>query len=118
MKLQFSQCLSKGFRLCQISEQKTPQKLTANRGSKYSALFTSQPFAAYWCYDVRVTAAELKKAIVAMQKRFPDTAAVSGNIADLRLIHFNLNPEVFAPKGSRGRLGLALRNIRVELVSR
>ena len=118
MKLQFSLCLSKSFRLCQISEQKTPQKLTANRGSKDSALFTSQPFSEYRHYDVRVTAAELKTAIVAMQKRFPETAAVSGNIADLRLIHFNLNPEVFAPKGSRGRLGLALRNIRVELVPR
>ncbi len=85
---------------------------------KDSALFTSQPFAEYRHYDVRVTAAELKTAIVAMQKRFTETAAVSGNIADLRLIHFNLNPEVFAPKGSHGQLGLALRNIRVELVSR
>lgn len=85
---------------------------------KDSALFTSQPFAAYRHYDVRSTAAEVKTAIVAMQKRFPETATISGNIADLRLIHFNLNPEVFAPKGSRGRLGLALRNIRVELVSR
>jgi hypothetical protein len=85
---------------------------------KDSALFTSQPFVEYRRYDIRVTAAELKTAIVAMQKRFPETAAVSGNVADLRLIHFNLNPEVFAPKGSRGRLGLALRNIRVELVSR
>lgn len=53
-----------------------------------------------------------------MQKRFPETATVSGNIADLRLIHFNLNPEVFAPKGSRGRLGIVLRNIRVELIPR
>jgi hypothetical protein len=104
--------------LCQISEQKTHQKLTANRGSKDSALFTSQPFSDYRHYDVRVTAAELKTAIMAMQKRFPETAVVSGNIADHRLIHFNVNPEVFAPKGSRGRLGLALRNIRVELVSR
>ena len=65
-----------------------------------------------------MTAAELKTAIVAMQKRFPETAAVSGNIADPRLIHFNLNPEISAPKGSRGRLGLAFRNIRVELVPR
>jgi hypothetical protein len=85
---------------------------------KDSALFTSQPFAEYRRYDVRVTAAELKTAIVAMQKRFPETAAVSGNVTDLRLVHFNLNPEVFAPNGSRGRLGLALRNIRVELVQR
>jgi hypothetical protein len=85
---------------------------------KDSALFTSQPFAEYRRYDVRVTSAGLKTAIVAMQKRFPETAAVSGNVTDLRLVHFNLNPEVFAPNGSRGRLGLALRNIRVELVQR
>ena len=85
---------------------------------KDSALFTSQPFLEYRHYDVRVTAAELKTAIVAMKKRFPETAAVSDNIADLRLVHFNLNPEVFAPKGSRGQLGLALRGIRVEVQSR
>jgi hypothetical protein len=85
---------------------------------KDSALFASQPFAEYRHYDVRVTAAELKTAIAAMQKRFSETATVSDNAADLRLMHFNLNPEVFAPKGSRGRLGLALRNIRVELVPR
>jgi hypothetical protein len=84
---------------------------------KDSALFTSQPFAEYRRYDVRVTAAELKKAIHAMRARFPETAAVSDNAADLRLIHFNLNPEVFAPKGSRGRIGLALRDVRVEVLS-
>jgi hypothetical protein len=84
---------------------------------KGSALFTSQPFAGYRRYDVRVTAAELKTAIAAMQARFPETSAVSGNPADLRLIHFNLNPEVFAPKGSRGRLGLTLRDVRVEVLS-
>lgn len=85
---------------------------------KDSALFTSQPFAEYRHYDVRVTAAELKTAIVAMQKRFPETAAASDTAGDLRLVNFNLNPEVFAPKGSRGRLGLALRDIRVEVQSR
>jgi hypothetical protein len=83
---------------------------------KESALFTSQPFAEYRHYDVRVTAAELKTAIAAMQKRFPETATVSDNAADLRLIHFNLNPEVYAPTGSRGRLGLALRDLRVEML--
>jgi hypothetical protein len=85
---------------------------------KDSALFSSQPFAEYRHYDVRVTAAELKDAIQAMRARFPETAAVSDNAADLRLIHFNLNPEVYAPKASRGLLGLALRNVRVDVLSR
>lgn len=85
---------------------------------KDSALFTSQPFSEYQRYDVRVTAAELKIAIHAMQARFPETAAVSDNATDLRLVHFNLNPEIFAPEGSRGRLGLALRDVRVELLGR
>jgi hypothetical protein len=85
---------------------------------KDSALFTSQPFAEYRRYDVRVTAAELKNAIHAMQARFPETFAVSGNPADLRMVHFNLNPEVYAPKASRGRLGLTLRDVRVEVLSR
>ena len=81
-----------------------------------SAFFTSQPFSEYRRFDIRVTAAELKTAIAAMRARFPTTATVSDNAADFRLIHFNLNPEVFAPKGSRGRLGLALRDVRVELL--
>jgi hypothetical protein len=85
---------------------------------KGSALFTSQPFAEYRRYDVRVTAAELKNAIHAMQARFPETSAVSGNPADLRMVHFNINPEVYAPKASRGRLGLTLRDVRVEVLSR
>ena len=85
---------------------------------KDSALFTSQPFSEYQRYDVRVTAAELKIALQAMQARFRETAAVSDNVTDLHLVHFNLNPEVFAPKGSRGQLGLALRGIRVEVQSR
>jgi len=84
---------------------------------KDSALFTSQPFSEYRRYDIRVTAAELKTAIVAMQKRFPETAAVSGDIANLHLIHFNLNPEVFAPNATRGRLGMALRDVRVEVLA-
>jgi hypothetical protein len=65
-----------------------------------------------------VTAAELKNAIHAMQARFPETSAVSDNPADLRMVHFNLNPEVFAPKASRGRLGLTLRDVCVEVLSR
>ncbi len=84
---------------------------------KDSALFTSQPFAEYRRYDVRVTAAELKIAIHAMQARFPETAAVSDNATELRLVHFNINPEVYAPAGSRGGLGLALRDIRVEVLA-
>jgi hypothetical protein len=35
---------------------------------------------------------------------------------DYQLTHFNINPEVYAPSESRGRLGLALRAIRVLLV--
>jgi hypothetical protein len=34
------------------------------------------------------------------------------------MVHFNLNPEVYAPKASRGRLGLTLRDVRVEVLSR
>lgn len=80
-----------------------------------SAIFTSRPFSEYRRFDIRVNAAELKTAIAAMRAHFPATAIVSDQVADFRLIHFNLNPEVFAPKGSRGRLGLTLRDIRVEV---
>jgi hypothetical protein len=83
-----------------------------------SALFTSQPFADYRRFDVRVTAAELQQAVRAMRTRFPATAVISEDPAAYRLVHFNLNPEVFAPPGSRGTLGLALREIRVEVLER
>lgn len=85
---------------------------------KGSALFSSQPFAEYRRFDVRVTAGELKNAIKAMHARFPETEVMSDNPADYRLTHFNLNPEVYAPEGSRGTLGLALRDIRVELLGK
>jgi hypothetical protein len=72
-------------------------------------------------FDICVAAAELKSALQAMRGRFPETSVVSEDAAKYRLIHFNLNPEVFAPKGSRGsrgRLGLALRDVAVTLCQR
>ena len=42
---------------------------------------------------------------------------VSEDPSDYQLTHFNVNPEVYAPSGSRGRLGLALRDIRVVLLA-
>lgn len=88
-----------------------------------SSVFAAEPktrliFSIDQAFGNGVTATELKNAIHTMPARFPETAAVSDNVTDLRLVHFNLNPEVFAPNGNRGRLGLALRNIRVELVQR
>jgi hypothetical protein len=85
---------------------------------KDSALFTSQPFTGYRRYEVRVTATELKNAIHAMQAKFPATAAISTTASDYLLAHFNLNPEIHAPPGTRGTLGLSLRDIRVEVVRR
>jgi hypothetical protein len=80
-----------------------------------SALFTDKPFVEYRSISVRVTAAELQAALVAMKKAMPKLADASEDPRDYQLIHFNLNPEVFAPAGSRGRLGVAVRDLRVEL---
>ena len=81
-----------------------------------SALFADTTFSDYRHFEVRVSSAELRTAIVAMKKAKPKLAAVSEDSHDYQLIHLSLNPEVFAPKGSRGRLGLALRDIRVEVI--
>jgi len=80
-------------------------------------LFTDKPFADYRHIEVRVTAPELRAAIASMKKAMPKLAPASEDPRDYQLIHFNLNPEVFAPQGSRGQLGLSLRGIRVELLA-
>ncbi len=81
-----------------------------------SAQFTDRPFDDYRRFDFRVGLAGLRAAVAALKKRMPKLASVSENPQDYELVHFNVNPEVYAPKGSRGRLGLALRDIRVVLL--
>lgn len=82
-----------------------------------SSLFTDKPFPDERPFSVRVSAGELRAAIVAMRKAMPHLATASEDPRDYQLIHFNLNPEVYAPPGSRGQLGLTLRDIRVELLA-
>lgn len=43
---------------------------------------------------------------------------ISEDPRDFQLAHLNLNIEVFRLKGNRGRFGLALLGIRLELNSR
>jgi hypothetical protein len=84
-----------------------------------SAEFADRPFNDYRRFDFRVGPAELRTAVAAMRKRLPKMAdIISDNPSDYQLMHFNVNPEVYAPEGSRGRLGLALRDIRVLLLAR
>jgi hypothetical protein len=83
-----------------------------------SALFTYKPFADYRQIEVRVTAPELRAALLAMKKAMPKLATASEDPQDYQLIHFNINPKVFEPQGSRGQLGLALRDVRVEVLHR
>jgi len=79
-----------------------------------SALFADRPFADYRRINVRVSAAELRAALSAMRKAISRLATASEDPRDYQLAHFNINPEVYAPSGSRGRLGLSIRDIRVE----
>ena len=82
-----------------------------------SAHFTARPYAEYRRFEFRVTSAELSAAIRAMKSRWPKFAEVSEEAGNYRLVHFNINPEVHAPIGSRGRLGLAVRDVRVVLIA-
>lgn len=82
-----------------------------------SAFFADSTFAEYRHFEFRVSAAELAAAVRAMKNRWPKFANVSDDASEYQLTHFNVNPEVYAPEGSRGRLGLALRNIRVALLA-
>lgn len=94
-----------------------------NRNSRWlhpgpgSSLFTDTPFDHYRRMIVRVGPGELRAAIAAMRRAIPALAAASEDPRDYQLIHFNINPEVSAPRASRGRLGLSLRDIRVELLA-
>ena len=47
----------------------------------------------------------------------PESRLRQSESADDPLVHFNVNPEVYAPEGSRGGLGLAMRDIRVVLLA-
>lgn len=80
-----------------------------------SARFTDHAFDDFRSFEVRVGAAELRRAIRAMKSRWSDLSGVSEEPQDYSLVHLNVNPEVYAPAGSRGQLGLTLRNIRVRL---
>jgi hypothetical protein len=83
--------------------------------SPNSARFAGRTFGDFKRFELRVGTAELCKAIRAMKSRRPELAHMSEESRDYLLVHLNVNPEVFAPEGSRGRLGLTLRNICVQL---
>jgi hypothetical protein len=83
-----------------------------------SACYTDRPFAEYRRFEFRVGHTELRAAIAALKQRWPEWEDLSEDPADFQLTHFNVNPEVHAPIGSRGRLGLAMRDIRLVLVSK
>ena len=78
--------------------------------------FQDQPFSSYRRFEFRVGASELRKVVRAMKQRWPKLGDMSEEPRDYQLTHFNINPEVYAPSESRGRLGLALRAIRVLIV--
>jgi hypothetical protein len=80
-----------------------------------SAEAQSAPFSGYRRFEFRVRGDELLAGLAALRQRFPETAAFSTDPADYQLVHLNLNPEVYAPAGSRGRIGLAIRDLRVAL---
>jgi hypothetical protein len=82
-----------------------------------SAHFADRAFDDYRRFEFRVGPAELRTAIAAMKKRLPKMADASEDPRDYQLLHFNVNPEVYAPEGSRGRIGLALRDMRVVLLA-
>ena len=82
-----------------------------------SATYSDQPFREYRHFEFRVGNKELQTALRAMKGRWSELAAVSEEPSDYQLTHFNVNPEVYAPSGSRGRLGLTLRDIRVLLLA-
>jgi hypothetical protein len=78
--------------------------------------FQARSFASYRPFEFRVGASELRTVVRAMKQRWPKLQNMSEEPHDYQLTHFNINPEVYAPAASRGRLGLALRDIRVSIV--
>jgi hypothetical protein len=83
-----------------------------------SAHFAQRTFGDYRRFEFRVGPNELRTAIAAMKKRLPKSAEASDEPQDYQLLHFNANPEVYAPQGSRGRLGLAIRDLQIVLLER
>lgn len=82
-----------------------------------SAEFADRAFNDYRHFDFRVGVKEFQTALAAMKKRFPKLSGMSDDPRDYRIPLICVNPEVYAPAGSRGRLGLALRDIRIEVLA-
>ena len=83
-----------------------------------SAEAQAAPFSDYRRFEFRVGAEELLHGLAALHRRFPETASLSTDPADYQLVHINLNPEIYAPPGSRGQIGLAVKGLRVALQAR
>ena len=78
--------------------------------------FQDQPFSSYRRFEFRVGGSELQTVVRAMKQRWPKLQNMSEEPHDYQLTHFNINPEVYAPPASRGRLGWRVRDIRITIV--
>jgi len=77
-----------------------------------SATFSAAPWSGYRHFEFRVNRAEFSAAIQDVKTRFAlNDAQLSPDASDYRLIHLNVNPEVYAPAGGGGRIGVSIQNV-------
>jgi hypothetical protein len=82
-----------------------------------TAAFGWAPFADRRAYAFVIGAPQLAVAISMMKSKYPELAAkFSSDPADYEIRHINLNPEIYAPQGSTGQVGLCVSDWRLEIV--
>lgn len=79
-----------------------------------SATFRQTPWSGFTHFGLRITRATFALALQALVAKTGPSAGYSTSPEDYQLIHFNFNPEVYAPTGlGSGQLGLSVRRIHV-----
>jgi hypothetical protein len=84
----------------------TPFYTTAASGS------SNIPYSDWRSFSYRMGANEIASAAWALRARYPKLA-ISSDVADYSLTHFNINPEIYAASGENARIDVSIRNWRV-----
>ena len=86
---------------------------SAHDGSQRAAVDTWRGFRKFSLY---ITPANFRAAIQDLAAKHASMGDLSPRPEDYELLHFNVNPEVFAPPGARASVGLSVTGIEIGLL--
>ncbi len=84
------------------------------RRAEGSTGFTQGTWTGYQWYGLRISRGKFTRALHALVAKTGPAAGYTTSPGDYQLIHFNFNPEVYAPQGQgQGQLGLSVRRLHI-----